>query len=137
MRRSRGVVRHRNARTAGSAGFTLIEVTISAVVLAFLMMASSSAFVGNLRGVSESRRTAEAAVFLETTCENVAAQPYDNLLSLNGSRVYDGLTAASSQYALDLAAFQSQVDLIQVTAVLVDLRSGREVSRSVMLRSNR
>lgn len=124
-------------RCAQNAGFTLVEVTISAVVLAFLMMASSSAFVGNLRGVSESRRTAEAAVFLETTFENLAAQPYDNLLALNGNRVFDGLSAGTSDFALDLAAFQSDVDLIQVTAVLVDLRSGREVSRSVMLRSNR
>lgn len=129
-----GVLRRASGERAG---FTLIEVMISAVVLAFLLMASSSAFIGNLRGVSESRRLAQAAVFLETSSENLGAQPYANLLALDGTQLFDGPSPERSNFTLDVSAFQSQVDLIQMTAIVSDRRTGHELSRSVILRSNR
>jgi len=129
--------RRRRSARGRRAGFTLIEVAISSVVIALLMMGSTSAFIGSLRGVDEARRTGEAAVFLETTLENVGAQPYDNLLSMNGDRILSGETDERSEYALDLAVFQNQVDLIQVSAVLVDLRQEREMARTAILRSRR
>ena len=125
------------SQSAKRAGFTLVEVTISAAVIAVLAMAASAAFVGSMRGVNEASKMAEAAVFLDTTFENISTQPYDNLLALNGNRIFDGTDATDSKYAIDLATFVSQVDLIQIDGRIVDLATDRELGRSTALRSKR
>ncbi len=126
-----------HVRSTLRAGFTLIEITISAVVVAILMMASVAAFSGSLRGVDESRKLSEGAALLRTAMENVSAQPYANLLALDGTQVFDNTDADDSNHRVGLSAFLSQVDLIQVEARLTDLHTGRVVGRTALLRSAR
>lgn len=102
-----------------------------------VLLASASAFSGTLRATSQSARMTQAAVFLESTLENVGAQNYDNLLAFDGNQVFDGLGAGNSEFRVDLSVFLSQVDLIQIQATLTDLDTGRVVGRVTTLRSNR
>ena len=129
--------RRTEAQAARKEGFTLIEVTVGAAVIAVLAMASSAAFLGSVRGVNTARSMGDAAAFLDTTMESVGGVEYGNLLGLDGNVVYDGTGANDSQYAVELSAFLSQVDLIQVSARLVQLQNNRTLGRTTTLRSNR
>lgn len=124
-------------RLARRAGMTLIEVTIALAVVATVLLASAGSFSQSITAVKNARRTSEAGAFLQTVMEDLSAQPYTNLLSFNGNRIYDGAAASSSNYSADLTVFTSSVDLIQVQAVVTDLQSGRELCRIATLRSNR
>lgn len=116
---------------------TLIEVTIALAVVATVLLASAGSFTQSITAVKNARRTSEAGAFLQTVMEDLSAQPYTNLLSFNGNRIYDGPAASSSNYSADLTVFTASVDLIQVQAVVTDLQSGRELCRIATLRSNR
>jgi type II secretory pathway pseudopilin PulG len=116
---------------------TLIEITISIAVMATIFLVTASAFTSTLRATEQARRTTSASIFLEATLESVSAQPYQNLLSLNGNQVFDVNDAGDSNYRTDISAFLADVNLIQVTTVLTDLRSGRVLGRVNTLRANR
>jgi len=118
-------------------GMTLIEVTIALAVVATIVMASAGSFTQSISAVKSARRTSEAGVFLRTVMEDLSAQPYANLLSFNGNRIYDGASSSSSNYSADVTTFLTSVDLIQVQAVATDLQSGKEVGRVTTLRTNR
>lgn len=116
---------------------TLLEVTIAMSIVAIVMLAAAAGFARNLGAVEQARTTTDAAIFLDTLIENVEAQAYDDLLSLNGNRVFSGTGPADSRYAVDLTAFLAGVDLIQIGAVLVELPSERELGRVTFQRSRR
>jgi hypothetical protein len=69
--------------------------------------------------------------------EELAAQPYDALTSFNGNRIFDHDTQQASNWSVDLDVFQAGVDLEQLDATLVDLRTARVITRLSTLRSRR
>jgi prepilin-type N-terminal cleavage/methylation domain-containing protein len=122
-------------RRPASAGMTLIEVSLSMAVVAILMLAAVSAFTSNLRAVGSAQTTTRASIFLEATLENLSALGVDELLALNGNRFYDGADAEHSSYAIDVASFTAAVNLVQLQAVLVDLRTERPMGQVTTLRA--
>jgi prepilin-type N-terminal cleavage/methylation domain-containing protein len=116
------------------AGFTLLEVVISSAILSVSLLAATAAFSSNRLAVNQAKRLTTGTIFLETVMEDVTAQDYDNLLALNGNRILDGPALARSEFAVDLTVFNTAVDLIQVTAALTDLDSGRELGRVATMR---
>jgi hypothetical protein len=114
---------------------TLIEVSLSLAIVAILMLAAVSAFTSNLRAVGSAQTTTRASIFLEGTLENFSALGTDELLALNGNRFYDEVDAEHSSYAIDLEAFTAAVNLIQLQAVLVDLRNERVMGQVTTLRT--
>jgi Tfp pilus assembly protein PilV len=129
------VPRIRARRSA--AGLGLVEVTIAIAVLVTGLMATARALASSITAVNEAQRTNRAAMFLETVMEDVVAQPYANLLALDGNQLTDATTADTSNFRVGMTVFQAAADLIQVDAVLTDLRSGREVGRVTTLRARR
>ena len=107
------------------------------VLVAIAALASASAFSRNLQVIEQAKTTTTATLFLDTVLEDLHAQNYDSLLALNGNRIFDQATEASSQFSADLTVTQIAVDLIQVRAVLEDLQRGREIARVSTLRSRR
>ena len=127
-------------RTPGGAskrsGLTLVEVTVALVLVTIVLLASATVFSSSLAATGQASRLATGSDFLETTMEEVGAQLYPNLLSLDGNRVFDNTDASDSNFAVDLTVFQVDVDLLQIRAVLSDLRTGREVTRLTTQRSD-
>lgn len=122
---------------SGRAGLTLIEITISVVIATGLVLGSASVFSQNMRAVERARGMSDAAAFLGTVMESVAAQPYESLLALSGTRVFESTDASDSAHAVDLTSFLVEVGLIQVQAELVELPSGRVVGGTTLQRSSR
>ncbi len=120
-----------------TAGLTLIELTVSMAIVTALMLASAAAFSSNIFATSLAKRLEGAALFLETTMENVSAQPYEDLLSLDGLRVLDAADLEASNYSIDMRVFQREVDLLQVQLELIDSTSGLRTARLTTLRSRR
>jgi len=120
-----------------SAGLSLVEVTIAIAILFTGLMATARTLASSVTVVNDAKRTNQAAVFLETVMEDVAAQPYTSLLALDGNEITDGNDVDSSKYTADLTVFQAAADLIQVEVQLNDLRSGREIGRATTLRARR
>lgn len=114
---------------------TLIEVMIASGVIAVLLMATAAAFSGNIKAVGMAKSLTGGGIFLETVHEDLVAQSFANLLTLNGNQVFDGETPEASQYRVDLDVFLVSPGLIQVRAGMVDLQSGNELARLVFLRS--
>ncbi|MCY2959632.1 MAG: hypothetical protein NTY35_05640 [Planctomycetota bacterium] len=133
MRNSLGRIRARQ----GVAGLSIVEVTVALAILLTGLLATARTLASSVTVVNDARRMNRAAVFLETVMEDVAAQPYANLLALDGNQITDGVTGASSSYSAELTVFQAAADLIQVEAQLTDLRSGREIGRVTTLRARR
>ena len=127
----------KGARARVRAGFTVLEVTIALAITATLLLASAASFLSSIAAVNSAGRTSRGAVFAQTVMEDLAAQPYENLLAFNGNRIYDQATAGASRYAVDLTVFTTTVNLIQVRAALTDLRTGRELVRVSTLRTLR
>lgn len=118
-------------------GLTLIEVTISMLIVATVLLASARTFTSTLKISDQARRTTSAAMFLETVMEDVGAQPFSNVLSLNGETFFDGEDLGSSNNTLSLAVFLVEPNLLQVDAIATDLRTGRVVARLASQRSRR
>ncbi len=131
----RRLIRGREPR--GCEGLTLVELSVSVVVATVLMLATATAFSKNLQAVGYSERMSDGALFLESTFEDVSAVAYDDLLALDGNQLLDGPTLARSNFTVDLTVFEAEVGLCQITAVLSDLRSGREMARTNVLRASR
>lgn len=127
----------RSPRAAGARGITILEITIAVAVITTVLMASAGAFVSSLSSVESAQRRTRATVYLESVMENISAQPYDNLPSFNGNRLYDNAVVASSNYAADIRVFTAALDLQQVEVILTDLRSNTEITRVTTLRSRR
>ncbi len=119
------------------AGVSLIEVSLSLLVVAIVVTGAARAFSSSLNAVGQAKRTTNAAIFLETTMEDISAQPYANLLTLNGNQVFDRTDAADSEYSIRLSVFQAELELIQIRAIVTDLDTNREMGRVTALRSSR
>jgi len=112
-------------------------VTIALAITASVLLASAASFLASIAAVSSAERTSRGAVFAQTVMEDLAAQPYENLLTFNGNRIYDEATAGASRYAVDLTVFTTTVNLIQIRAAVTDLKTGRELTRLSTLRTLR
>lgn len=130
-------VADRRGRRASRAGMTVLEITIAVTIVAVMLMGSTTAFMSSIQGVQNARKQSRGAVFLRTVMEDVAAQDYADLPSLNGDRILDDANAARATFAVDLTVFLAAVDLQQVEAELRDLRTNRVLGRVVTLRSRR
>jgi len=114
----------------------MLEVTIAVLVFAVLLLATTVTFSSNLRTTLQAREMTSGSIFLETILEDVESQPYGNLLALNGNQFFDATNVNDSQFAVTLTVFLTSIDLLQVRAVLTDLRTGREVGRVTTMRAN-
>ena len=106
------VLPRKRSRGKNNAGLTLIEVSIGMVVAAGVLLFSAVGLSSNLRAVNQAESTTRAAVFLETVMEDIHTQPYDNLLALNGNRLFDNTDATDSWHMVDLTVFLAAVDRV-------------------------
>lgn len=126
----------RNSKRAGnSSGFTLLEVVLTASMAAIMALASATVFSSNLAAVDRAKRMTTGSQFLETVMEDLAAQPYENLLALNGNTIFDGELLVSSDFSVGLNVFEAGVGLVQVQAVLTDLGSQRRLGEVNAIRA--
>jgi len=129
--------RNRAARRRGRRGLSVIEVVVALTLVSGVMLGASAGFSGSLAAVDRARSLHDARTHLASVLEDVAAQPYDNLLALDGNQVQSGATVASSAFVTDLTVFQAQVDLLQIRAVVRDRRTGQQLASITTLRSRR
>lgn len=116
---------------------TLLEVAFSLAIVATVLLSVASAFSSSLVATSRAKRMTDGAVFLDTVLVDLSAQPYDNVLALNGNAFFDGPVPDTSEFAVNLSVFTTTVDLLQIDAVLTDLESGRPLARISTLRSRK
>ncbi|HPF14850.1 MAG: hypothetical protein H6830_07275 [Planctomycetes bacterium] len=129
-------IRLRNPHRHGSqTGLSLVEIMIAVGISTVLLMATAATFFGNMKAVNQARSLTSATIFLETIREDLLAQPYANLLALNGNSFFDGDTQGQSHYRADLTVFQAQVGLLQLRISLVDMNTNAELGRLVTVRS--
>lgn len=107
------------------------------VVVGILMLATVAAFTTNVNAVRHAETTTRASIFLQATMEDLTAQSYDALLALDGDTIYDDNGPEDSSYSIDLTVFVADVDLVQVTAGLNDLRTTRRLAEVTTLRTRR
>jgi len=115
----------------------MLEVAISMLIVATVLLASAQTFGSTLKASGQAQRTTSAAVFLETAMEDVGAQPFASVLTLNGETLFDGADQGSSHYAIHLEVFLVEPNLLQIDAELFDLTSGRVLGRLASQRSRR
>lgn len=113
----------------------MLEVALGVFIVAVLLLATTMTLSANLKSTFNAREMTSGALFLETIMEDVTAQPFDNLLTLNGDVYFDVTEADDSRFAVGMTVFPAGVNLVQVRAVLTDLRTGAEVGRVSTLRS--
>jgi hypothetical protein len=116
---------------------TIVEVTLALAIVTTVLTASAGAFMSNLSTARTAQRISRATLFLETVMQDLSAQVYDDLPAFNGNRFFDGASEAASDYSITLAVFAAGIDLLQIQAVLTDLRSDRELGRLTTYRSAR
>lgn len=131
----RSTPRARRARSR--AGLTVLEITITLTIVTTVLMAAAGALLSSLSAVSSAQRTSRATVFLETVMEDLSAQPYENLLAFNGNTIFDGGTAAASNFDANVSVFTVAVNLRQIDVVLTDRRTNRDIGRVTTLRCAR
>jgi hypothetical protein len=102
-----------------------------------VLTASAGALLTNLNSARTAQRTSRATLFLETVMEDLSAQSYDALQAFDGNRIFDGSDEAHSNYSVNLTVFQAGVGLLQVRALLTDLRNDREIGRLTTYRCAR
>jgi len=124
-------------RSHAKSGLTVLEVMIALAITSTVLMATASAFSSSLSAANGALERTHGAVFLETVMEDVAAQPFDNLLALNGNHLYDQPSKQHSRYAVELRVFAAAVGLLQIEADLTDLAHDNVLCRVVTLRSRR
>ena len=129
---------HTQKVTAGNAiaAFTMIEITISLLILTVILLSSASAFSSSIRAAAQAERTTEAALFIETVTEDISALSYVEVLALNGNAIFDVTNEDDSNFLVALDVFPVEVGLIQLRMRLIDLRNDREMGRSTTLRSD-
>ena len=91
----------------------------------------------SLKAVNSARRVTGGSQYLASVMQNLAAQPYANLLAMNGNQLFDQATLADSNFTVDIVAFETEIDLLQLEATLNDRRTGRELGTITTLRTKR
>jgi hypothetical protein len=114
----------------------MVEVMIAAGVASVLLMATAATFFGNMKSVGTAKSLTSGSIFLESVQENISAQPYQNLLALDGNAIFDDGVLDGSDFRADITTFQTGIGLIQIRVALVELSSNRELGRLVTLRSD-
>ena len=127
----------RSSRRSSRRGFTVLEVAIALLIVSTVLVALTGAFLSTAQAVQSAKGVSRATVFLESVMEGLAKQPYDALPSFHGNRIFNRDTQQASNWSVDLAVFPAAIDLQQVDATLVDLRSGRVLGQLCTLRSRR
>lgn len=118
-------------------GFTLLEVAIALLIVSTVLVSLTGAFVTTAQAVQSAKGVSRATGFLQSVLEGLEAQPYDALPSFHGNRIFNRDTQQASNWSVDLAVFPAGIDLEQLDATLVDLRSGRVLAQVSTLRSRR
>jgi hypothetical protein len=116
---------------------SIVEVTIALAIVMTILGGVSGAFLSSLSATQRAESLTRGSLFLETVMEDLSAQAYADLPAFDGNRVFDQGDEASSRFSVRLTVFQSEVDLLQVRALLTDLRSDRELARLTTFRSAR
>src|SRR5262249_15770915 len=98
-------------RSRGNLGLTVLEVTIAFAIVSTVLLASAGAFTSTINATRNAQSRSRGTVFLDTVMEDMDAQVYDGLLAFNGNKIYDGPTAARSNYSVDITSFLTAVDL--------------------------
>lgn len=117
-------------------GLSLIEVTIAMAVATVALIASAGAFASSIDNVESSKRITEAAVFAETVLEDISAQDYAVLLTLDGNEFFDGDDEDSSNFRAEVTVFQAAVGMRQIRLLLRDIRTDQELGRITLQRSD-
>jgi hypothetical protein len=115
---------------------SMVEVMIAAGIACVLLLATAATFFGNMKAVGTAKSITSGGIFLESVQENISAQPYQNLLALNGNSIFDNGGVNGSQFRADITTFQSGIGLIQIRIALLDLQTNRELGRLVTVRSD-
>lgn len=136
-RSARGTAMRAAANRRSRRGLSLVEVVVALTLVTGVMLGASAGFSGSLAAVDRAQQLQDARSHLQTVLEDVAAQPFDNLLALNGNQVLSGASASSSAFVTDLTVFQAQVDLLQIRAVTRDQSTGQQIASVTTLRSRR
>ncbi len=118
-------------------GTTLIEIALAAAILTFALVGVASAFGSNASAVGEARGLTKATQFLEEIFDSVVAQSFDDVDSLNGNVLFDRLPSSQARYRIRVTVSQMSVDLKQVRLVLLDNRTGNQITKLVTYRSRR
>ena len=128
---------YRRCKRAQRLGFTVLEVAIALLIVSTVLVSLTGAFVSTAQAVQTAKGVSRATVFLQSVMEGLATQPYDALPSFHGNRIFNRDTQQASNWSVDLAVFPAGIDLEQIDATLVDLRSGRVLAQLSTLRSRR
>jgi hypothetical protein len=102
---------------------------IAVCVLTLSSLALAHAFSASTMASRDSDRTVAVQSSLQTTYENLADVPYDQLLAWNGIVVQRG------DHVVTVAANLVQVGLIEVELTATDARSGAALGRLATYRS--
>jgi len=133
--RTHHLCKSHNANSS-QAGLSLVEIMIAVTVTTILLMATAGTFFGNMKAVSQARSLSSATLFLETVREDLLAQSYADLLSLNGNSFFENGNINQSRYRADVTVFQADIGLLQVRVSLVDMQTDAEIARLVTARYN-
>lgn len=118
-------------------GLTLLEMSIAMAILAVVLAGVAMGMGASLKAVNSARRVTGGSQYLASVMQNLAAQPYANLLAMNGNQLFDQATLADSNFTVDIVAFETEIDLLQLEATLNDRRTGRELGTITTLRTKR
>ena len=79
-------------------------------------------------------RSDRAEDLVAQTIDALAAYSFDTVSSMDGSSIHDHPSPEQSDYRVDLAVTPAANGLLQIRAVLLDIRTRREVTRFVTWR---
>jgi prepilin-type N-terminal cleavage/methylation domain-containing protein len=127
----------RRSKRARRQGFTVLEVAIALLIVSTVLVSLTGAFLNTAQAVQSAKGVSRATVFLQSVMDGLEAQSYDALPSFHGNRIFNRDTQQVSNWSVDLAVFPAGIDLEQLDATLVDLRTGRVLARISTLRSRR
>lgn len=122
---------------SAEAGASFLEVLLAMVLVAIALASVAGSIGSNLKANARSQTITHGSRFLQEVLASIDMQTYDALLTMNGNIFYDTGVASSARLRVDYTAATIAVDLIEVTAVLRDQRTGRELTRVGLLRSRR
>ena len=126
-----------HVRAGSRSGISIVEVTIALAIVTTVLAGTSGAFLANFTAVRTADGLSSGTLFLETVLEDLSAQPYEDLLSFHGNTIFDQESAERARFGVTLSVFEAEVGLLQISAVLSDLGTDRELGRVVTFRSSR
>jgi prepilin-type N-terminal cleavage/methylation domain-containing protein len=116
-------------RHHSTSGMTLLELMISASILAIVSLSLVHAFSTTTSASVQSDRAQQVQTSLQSTYESVSDVSYDQLLSWNGVVTHHG------DHDVTVAANLVQVGLIEVDFTVTDQRTGSVLTRLATYRS--